>query len=162
MQIKGMRAGDIERYLECQLEVFESLRGTLLPAFIEGKISWLRERGRVWVKGAIKDLERINLVAEDGGSIVGMATGRMGRGGLSTLGFMGVIPSMRRKGIDRRLLKTFIEESRRREAAKVTLNTASELKPAIKLYVEMVFLSEGLLRRHLHGVNSIVYSKFLE
>jgi ribosomal protein S18 acetylase RimI-like enzyme len=42
---------------------------------------------------------------------------------------------MRRKGISRQLLKTFIEETRRRGAAKVTLNTASELKPAIKLYV---------------------------
>jgi GNAT superfamily N-acetyltransferase len=135
MQIRGMRAGDIEGYLECQLEVFESLRGTLPPAFIEGEISWLRERGRAWVEGAIKDLERINLVAEDRGSIVGMATGMVGRGGLTTLGFMGVIPSMRRKGISRQLLKTFIEETRRRGAAKVTLNTASELKPAIKLYV---------------------------
>jgi len=91
-----------------------------------------------------------------------MATGMVGRGGLTTLGFMGVIPSMRRKGISRQLLKTFIEETRRRGAAKVTLNTASELKPAIKLYVEMGFLSEGLLRRHLHRVDSIVYSKFLE
>ena len=44
MHIRGMRAGDIEGYLECQLEVFESLRGTLPPAFIEGEISWLRER----------------------------------------------------------------------------------------------------------------------
>jgi ribosomal protein S18 acetylase RimI-like enzyme len=116
----------------------------------------------VWVEGAIKDSERINLVAEDGGSIVGMATGRVGRGGLSTLGFMSVIPSMRRKGIGRQLLETFIEESRRRGATKVTLNTASELKPAIKLYMEMGFLPEGLLRRHIHGVDAIVYSRFLD
>ncbi|MDH5200516.1 MAG: GNAT family N-acetyltransferase [Candidatus Bathyarchaeota archaeon] len=162
MQIRGMRAEDTEGYLECQLEVFESLRGTLPPAFIESEISWLREKGRAWVEGAIKDPERINLVAEDGGSIVGMATGRVGRGGLSTLGFMGVIPSMRRKGIGWQLLETFIEESRRRGAAKVTLNTASELKPAIKLYVEMGFLPEGLLRRHIHGVDAIVYSRFLD
>jgi hypothetical protein len=45
MRIRGMRAGDIEGYLECQLEVFESLRGILPSAFIEGEKSWLRERG---------------------------------------------------------------------------------------------------------------------
>ena len=101
-------------------------------------------------------------MAEDGSSIVGMATGMVGRGGLSTLGFMGVIPSRRRKCVGRQLLETFIEESRSRGATKVTFNTASELKPAIKLYVEMGFLPEGLLRRHIHGVDSIVYSKFLE
>ena len=55
MQIRGMRAGDIEGYLEYQLEVFESLRGTLPPVFIEGEISWLYERWRAWVEGAIKD-----------------------------------------------------------------------------------------------------------
>ena len=94
--------------------------------------------------------------------IVGMAAGRVGRGGLSTLRFMGFVPAMRRRGIGWELLRAFIDRSREMGAVKVTLNTAPELKPSIKLYVEMGFLPEGLLRRHVHGVDAIVYSRFLD
>ncbi|MFB0557728.1 MAG: N-acetyltransferase family protein [Candidatus Bathyarchaeia archaeon] len=160
--IREMWREDIDGFFECQLEVFESLRGVLPTQFIEAEISWLLEKGREWMEGAVKDPDRINLVAEESGSIVGIATGSVGRGGLSTLGFVGVAPAYRRIGIGRRLVQAFLEKSRERGATKVTLNTARELKPAIKLYVDMGFVPEGLLRRHVYGVDSIVYSKFLE
>ena len=162
MEVRETRQEDIDGYLDCQLKVFESLRGVLPPQFIEAEISWLRDRGRARMERAIQDPNGINLVAEDSGSIVGIATGIVSRAGLSTLGFVGVAPTHRRRGIGRQLVQRFIEESREMGAAKVTLNTARELKPAIKLYVDMGFVPEGLLRRHVYGVDSIVYSKFLE
>ena len=67
----------------------------------------------------------------------------------------------RRKGIARALVEKFMEESRSRDAAKVTLFTSPTLKPAVKLYAEMGFVPEGFLSRHRLGVDMIVYSKFL-
>ena len=67
----------------------------------------------------------------------------------------------RRKGIARGLLERFIEESKSRGAAKVTLDTSPTLRPAVKLYAEMGFVPEGFLSRHRLGVDLIVYSKFL-
>lgn len=139
MPVMEMRAGDISGYLDCQMKIFESLRGVLLPVFIEGEIAWLREQGRAWAEKAVEDSDSVVLVADEAGDIVGMAAGRVGRGGLSTLGFMGVAPAMRRRGIGRELLRAFIDRSR-----------------------EMGFLPEGLLRRHIHGVDAIVYSRFLD
>jgi ribosomal protein S18 acetylase RimI-like enzyme len=104
----------------------------------------------------------ITLVAEENGSVVGMAQGHVDWSRLSTLGFLGVDESHRRKGIARSLVKSFIEESKKRDAAKITLYTSPTLKPAVKLYADMGFIPEGFLSRHRLGVDLIVYSMFLE
>ena len=59
-------------------------------------------------------------------------------------------------------MEKFIEESKNLGAAKITLNTAPTLKPAVKLYADMDFVPEGFLRRHRLGVDMIIFSKFLE
>jgi len=102
------------------------------------------------------------LVAVEGGSVVGMVQGRVDWSRLSSLGFLGVDEGQRRKGIARGLVESFIDESKKRDAAKVTLYTAPSLRPAVKLYTEMGFVPEGFLSNHRLGVDMIVYSKFLE
>ena len=100
------------------------------------------------------------LVAEEG-EIVGLAQGRTNEGGYSWLGFMGVSPDHRRRGVARGHLDEFIRLSRESGCTKVSLNTAPCLKPAIKLYAEAGFTPEGYLRNHMHGLDLIFYSLFL-
>jgi len=68
----------------------------------------------------------------------------------------------RRRGIARELVERFVEESRARGAAKVTLETSPALRAAVKLYAELGFVPEGFLSRHRMGLDIIVYSLFLE
>jgi len=109
----------------------------------------------------MEDPSWITLVAVEDDSVVGIAQGRVDWSRLSTLGFLGVDEGHRRKGIARALVERFMEESRNRDAAKVTLFTSPTLRPAVKLYAEMGFVPEGFLSRHRLGVDMIVYSKFL-
>jgi len=36
-----------------------------------------------------------------------------------------------------------------------------DLKPAIRLYIKVGFVPEGFLRKHVYGMDIIIYSKFL-
>jgi ribosomal protein S18 acetylase RimI-like enzyme len=162
MKLREMRKADIEGYIECEARIWETLREHLPEEYVERNLNWIRRQGvrDAWMK-VIEDPNRILLVAEEGGSIAGMAHGLVDWSRLSTLGFLGVDESHRRKGIGRSLLERFIEESRSRDAAKITLFTSPTLKPAVKLYADMGFVPEGFLSRHRLGVDMIVYSKFL-
>jgi len=162
MKIREMRKEDIESYTDCEARIWETLREHLPEEYVERNLNWIRRQDvrDAWMK-VIKDPNRILLVAEEGGSIAGMAQGLVDWSRLSTLGFLGVDESHRRKGIARGLLERFIEESKSREAAKITLFTSPTLKPAVKLYADMGFIPEGFLSRHRLGVDMIIYSKFL-
>ena len=159
MKIREMREEDIESFIGCEARIWETLRERLPEEFVERNLNWIRRQGHrdAWMK-AIGDPSRILLVAEEDDSIVGAAQGLVDWSRLSTLGFLGVDESHRRKGIGRSLLERFIEESRSRDAAKITLFTSPTLKPAVKLYAEMGFVPEGFLSRHRLGVDMIVYS----
>lgn len=156
-------AQDIEGLLDCHAKVWESLRGVLPTSWIEDEIERLHQTDvENTVRRVIEDPMRIALVAEDEEEMVGFAMGRNDKSGLSWLSFMGVTATHRRRGIGRELVQKFMEESRLKGAYKVSLNTAPELEPAVKLYVSMGFVPEGFLRRHRYGVDLIIYSKFLD
>ncbi|MGD2200908.1 MAG: GNAT family N-acetyltransferase [Candidatus Bathyarchaeota archaeon] len=157
------RDEDVQGFIECYSKVWRSFRGILPEQWVEEVI---REAGqpsfRENIQSAIADPDRILLVAEGDGEILGLAQGRVNRGGYSWLGFMGVSPGHRRQGIGRELVEKFIEVSRSCGCTKVSLNTAPCLKPAIKLYADMGFIPEGYMRDHMHGLDLIYYSLFLE
>jgi ribosomal protein S18 acetylase RimI-like enzyme len=154
---------DVQGFTDCYSRVWESFRGILPEQYVEEVIE---EAGQPSfqenVRSAIAAPDRILLVAERDGEIVGHAQGRVNRGGYSWLGFMGVSPDHRRQGIGRALLYGFIEESRKSGCTKVSLDTAPCLKPAIKLYADVGFIPEGYMRNHMHGLDLIFYSYFLE
>ena len=162
MKIRGMRGEDIEGFMDCQARIWESLRDHLPEEYVERNLAWNGREGAgdAWLR-VMDDPGWIVLVAVEGGSVVGVAQGRVDWSRLSSLGFLGVDEGHRRKGIARGLLERFIEESESRGAAKVTLDTSPTLRPAVKLYAEMGFVPEGFLSRHRLGVDLIVYSKFL-
>ena len=154
---------DIQGFIECYSKVWKSFRGILPEQWVEEVI---KEAGQPsfseTIRSAIANPDRILLVAEKDGKIVGHAQGRVNRGGYSWLGFMGVSPNLWRQGIGRTLLHGFIEESRKSGCTKVSLDTAPCLKPAIKLYADVGFIPEGYMRNHMHGLDLIFYSLFLE
>ena len=162
MTIREMRKEDLESFLDCEAHIWETLRDLLPEEFVERNISWSSRPGvrDAWAR-VMDDPSWITLVAVEDDSVVGFARGSVDWSRLSTLGFLGVDESHRRKGIARALVDRFIEESQSRDAAKVTLFTSPTLKPAVKLYAEMGFVPEGFLSRHRLGVDMIVYSKFL-
>ena len=162
MDVRDARDDDVQCFIECYKKIWKSLRGILPDEYVKEVIAdtgqpELADR----IRAGIADPERVILVAEEGGKIVGLAQGRTNRGGYSWLGFMGVSPDNRRKGVGRGLLNEFIRISRQRKCTKVSLDTAPCLKPAIKLYTEMGFIPEGYMRNHMHGLDLIFYSLFL-
>jgi GNAT superfamily N-acetyltransferase len=100
-------------------------------------------------------------MAEEDKHIIGLATGMAREDGVGMLGFLGVRKEHRKTGVGSTLLKTFLEEARRRKAHKVWLFTSPNLHPAVRLYVENGFVPEGYMRRHSYGLDLIIYSKFL-
>ena len=160
--VRTAKVGDIKGLLLCGAKIWESLRDVLPSRWIEDEIERLHQpSAEDTLRRVIEDPTRITLAAEEDGEIVGFAMGRTDKSGLSWLGFMGVSPTHRRGGIGRELIQRYIYESRVRGAHKVSLNTAPELKSAVKLYVDMGFVPEGLMRRHRYGVDLILFSKFL-
>jgi len=153
---------DIQDLLDCQASVWESLRDVLPTPWIEDEIARSHHPD---VKGILRkiitDPTRITLVAEENHTIIGFALGRTDKSGLSWLSFMGVCPTHRRQGIGHKLVQVYLTESKVKGAHKVSLNTAPDLKPAVKLYVDMGFMFEGLMKRHRYGVDLIIFSKFL-
>lgn len=161
MSIRKATARDIQGLLVCQASVWESLRGVLPTPWIEDEIERCHQPDvKDILRKIITDQTRITLVAEENNAIVGFALGRTDKGGLSWLSFMGVSPTHRRQGIGRKLVQAYLTESKIKGAQKVSLNTAPELKTAVKLYVDMGFVPEGLMKRHRYGVDLIVLADF--
>ena len=163
MVIRDACDEDIQGFIDCYSKVWKSFIGILPEQWVEDVIekagqTSFSDSSRSWIANP----DRILLVAEKDGEIVGHAQGRVNKGGYSWLDFMGVSPDHRRQGIGRALLSDFIEESKRSGCTKVSLDTAPCLKPAIKLYADMGFIPEGYMRNHMHGLDYIFYSLFLE
>jgi ribosomal protein S18 acetylase RimI-like enzyme len=144
MEIRETRGEDVESLMNCEARIWDSLRDQLPEEYVERNVAWSGREGarEVWGR-VLADPGWIVLVAVEEGSVVGIAQGRVDWSRLSTLGFLGVDEGFRRRGIARDLVERFIEESRRRDAAKVTLFTSPTLRPAVKLYAEMGFVPEG-------------------
>lgn len=160
-RVRTVVLDDLERLLDCERSVLGSLRGILPDDFVEEELGRLEPGEEEALKRFIEHPDSIVLIAEEEERVVGFALGNV-RGGVGRLGFMGVRPEYRRRGIGSSLLEEYIERSRQRGAHKVWLWTQTALKPAIRLYVRAGFLPEGFLRRHSYGMDMVIYSKFLE
>jgi ribosomal protein S18 acetylase RimI-like enzyme len=163
IKVRLATVNDVEQLSDCEIAIFESLRGMLLDSFVDAEIRNLRrpesvQRMRNW----IQDPNGLILKAEDDdGKTIGVALGTVRKDGVTHLGFLGVIPNHRRRGFGSKLLRQFIAEAGKRAAHKVFLFTAPSLHPAIQLYVKEGFVPEGFLKNHYHHQDFIIYSKFI-
>ena len=163
MVVRRARDKYIQGFHDCYTKVWKSLRGVLPDQYVEGVLEEVDQPSFLEnIRSLLANPDGILLVAEKDGEIIGNAQGRLNRGGYGWLSFMGVSPDCRRRGVGRALLCSFIEESRKGGWTKVSLDTAPCLKPAIKLYTDMGFIPEGYMRNHMHGLDLIFYSLFLE
>ena len=162
VKVRSATIEDLTDLRDCEVEIWESLKEWLPDSFVSPNISSIQRaeylQGRQqW----LQNKDAICLLAEEGKRIIGLATGMTREDGVSMLGFLGVRKEHRKTGVGSTLLKTFLEEARKRKAHKVWLFTSPNLHPAIRLYVEEGFIPEGYMRRHSHGLDLIVYSRFL-
>jgi ribosomal protein S18 acetylase RimI-like enzyme len=153
---------DVDRLLECEIAIWESLREMLPDSFVDPNINGLRRPDVIERrKSQLQSLESVFLVVEENEEFIGVAIGRVWEDGVAVLGFFGVKPLHRRKGVGFSLLSRFVDEAKKRKAHKVWLLTAPSLQSAIRLYVKAGFVPEGYLRKHSYGQDLILYSKFL-
>jgi len=109
----------------------------------------------------LQNREVIYFLAEKDKEIIGLATGRVREDGVGMLGFLGVKNERREEGVGADLLNRFLEEAKKRNAHKVWLLTSPNLHSAMRIYVKRGFVPEGCMRRYSHGLDLIIYSKFL-
>jgi len=162
VKIRPANVEDVERLLLCEIQIWESLREFLPDSFVNPNIEMLRRSETIDnYKRFLENKEVIFLIALENDKIIGLASGRVREDGVGTLGFLGVRPEHRRKGVGSSLLQEHLKEAKKRNAHKVWLFTAPSLHSAIKLYVKTGFVPEGYMRRHSFGLDLIFYSKFL-
>jgi len=161
-KIRSASTNDLGELLECYTEIWKSLREWLPESFVDPELERIRTSEALdMLKQGIESKDGILLIAEENNEIVGLARGREAAG-VCGLGFLGVKKEHRHKGIGTSLLKKLIELAKERNAHKVWLLTSPRLLPAVKLYISNGFVPEGMLRKHSHGLDMIIYSKFLE
>ena len=162
VKIRPVTVEEMERLLSCEIEIWESLREFLPDSFVNPNIEMLRRSETLDnFKRFLEDKEVILLIALENDEIIGLAIGRVKEDGVGHLGFLGVRPEHRRKGVGSTLLQEYLKEAKKRNAHKVWLFTAPSLQLAIRLYVKTGFIPEGYMRRHSFGLDLIFYSKFL-
>jgi len=161
-EVRVVTVNDFEELLKCYIEIWENLREWLPNSFVDAELENVRKtESQERFKQRIKSRDGIFLIAEENNEIVGVALGQESVG-VCTIGFLGVKKEHRRKGVGTSLLSRFVKEAKERKAHKVSLHTSPSLLPAIKLYIKDGFIPEGFLRKHIRGLDVIVYSKFLE
>jgi len=162
-QVRLVTVEDLAHLRDCEIQIWESLREWLPDSFVRPNISFIQRpeylQGR---QQQLQNKEAIFLLAEEDEDVIGLAIGMAREDGVGMLGFLGVKKENRKTGIGLNLLKSFLEEAKKRKAHKVWLFTSPSLHPAIRLYVNEGFIPEGYMRRHSHGLDLIIYSKFLD
>lgn len=161
-KVRSASISDLGELLKCYTEIWKSLREWLPESFVDTELERIRTSEALdMLKQGIESKDGILLIAEENNEIVGLARGREAAG-VCGLGFLGVKREHRHKGIGASLLSRLVEVAKERNAHKVWLLTSPRLLPAVRLYISSGFVPEGMLRRHSHGLDMIIYSKFLE
>jgi len=162
VKIRPATVDDVEKLLSCERQIWESLREFLPDSFVNPNLEWLqRLETPENYKRILESKEVIYLIAFENDKIIGVASGRVREDGVGHIGFFGVKPEYRGKGVGSSLLQEYLKEAEKRNAHKVWLFTAPSLHSAIKLYVKTGFVPEGFMRQHSFGLDLIFYSKFL-
>ncbi|UCH58067.1 MAG: GNAT family N-acetyltransferase [Candidatus Bathyarchaeota archaeon] len=162
MQIRKISKGDVRGFIDCYVEIWESLKGILPEEYVNDQIE--KASGNIFQDDLLSktsDPVSIFLVAEVGTETIGLAWGNIRKYGSSWLSFLGVSPDHRRKGVGKSLLTRFIEESKKKGSRKIRLDTDPRLIPALKLYENMGFIPEGITKNP-YGLELIIYGKVIE
>lgn len=159
MRIRYISHDEVQDFIDCYIQVFETLKGVLPLDYVETQIqkaSSNEYNERLLAEVDSPDSILLVSVADD--AITGMAWGNIREDGSAWLAFMGVKKPYRGKGIGRSLLHRFIDECKAGGASKVSLDTSHALVPAITLYESEGFVREGLIENP-YGLELILFNK---
>jgi GNAT superfamily N-acetyltransferase len=159
--IRFVTSSDVDEFIHCYVQVFQTLYNILPEDYVSKQIADAATSDYYQkVQDLLDNSNNILLISQQNETVTGMAWGNV-KEGAAWLGFMGVKEPFRGKGLGRSLLNRFIDESRTRGAIKISLNTDPSLVPAIRLYESEGFTREGTLVNP-HGLELILFSKNLD
>lgn len=158
VDIRSVSDTDMQGFLGCYQVIWRSLKGILPDDYVDTQLKQASsEEFLEKLMENVSDQLNIFLSAFIEAETVGIAWGRLQDDGSSWLVFLGVTPVHRQEGVGGALLTRFIEESRKKGANKISLNTDPRLTPAVNLYETRGFIEEGTTRNQ-HGLELIIYS----
>ena len=161
MNIRYITRNEIQEFIDCFIEVFETLKGILPLDYVVTQIQ--KAYTQEFYDGLLTEFKNpdcilaVTLIDE---AIIGMTWGNIKEDGTGWLGFMGVKKPHRGKGIGRAILNWFIDECKARDTPSVSLDTHHALVPAITLYESEGFVRQGLIENP-YGLELILFSKDL-
>ena len=161
MNIRYITRDEIQDFIDCYIEVFETLKGILPLDYVETQIA--KASTEEFYDNLVSEFDNpdcILAVSHIDDSIIGMTWGNIKEDGTGWLAFMGVKKPYRRKGIGRALVNWFIDECKVRDTPSVSLDTNHALVPAITLYESEGFVRQGLLENP-YGLELILFTKDL-
>ena len=162
MDIRHITRDEIQDFIDCYIQVFETLKGVLPLDYVETQIqNASTEEFYDKLVAEFDNPDCILAVSHIDEDIIGMAWGNIREDGTGWLAFMGVKKPHRGKGFGRALLLWFIDECKARGTPSVSLDTNHVLVPAITLYESEGFVRQGLIENP-YGLELILFSKELE
>ena len=159
MKIVSLSQEQVHCIRDCYLGVWHSLKGILPDEYVETQIKQASSKEfHEKLSEAVTDTRNIMMMTTEKNETIGIAWGRIQDDGSSWLAFIGVLPDNRQMGVGASLLAEFINESRRKGAKKISLNTDPRLIPAVNLYETRGFHVGGTTKNK-YGLELIIYSK---
>lgn len=128
---------DLDGIVACSSALFAEDAGARDPAL---NVNWPQEHGRARFVDALSDPDRLVMVAEDDGRIVGHLTGALSGPTamrpvtVATLGSMYVEPSHRSQGIGARLVEEFRKWARHHGARYAGVTAYASNEAAVRFY----------------------------
>ena len=161
MRIYHISPDEVQDFIDCYIEVFETLKGILPLDYVDGQIEKATKTD--FYDRLISEFDspdNILLAASLDDKLIGMTWGGIKDDGSAWLGFMGVKKPYRRNGTGRALLHRFIDICREKGVSKVRLNTDEALVQAISLYESEGFVRDGFIKNQ-YGLELILFTKIL-
>ena len=161
MRIRYIARDEVRDFIDCYIEVFETLKGILPLDYVETQIQ--NASTQEFYDNLLAEFDNpdcilaVSLIDE---AIIGMTWGNIREDGTGWLAFRGVKKPHRGKGVGRAILYWFIDECKARGAPSVSLDTNHALVPAITLYESEGFVRQGLIENP-YGLELILFNKEL-
>ena len=164
MVIREMSEGDIGSCIDLSHRVrkksWEEFEKELYPKnLFEDE---LKQYSDETLSSFIKSEDSFAFVSVEKAEVVGLAMGRVNKGGLLDLSWICVDPSVRGKGTGKKLIDKVEEHSKSKDCHKIFAYTFPALAPAVSFYLRCGFVPEAYLRKHWYGLDFLMMSKLLE
>jgi GNAT superfamily N-acetyltransferase len=110
----------------------------------------------------IKSEDSFAFVSVEKYEVIGLAMGRVNKGGLLDLSWICVDSLIQGKGIGKKLMDRVFEYSKSKNCHKIFAYTFPALAPTVSFYLRCGFVPESYFRKHWYGLDFVMMSKWLE